>query len=335
MANRDFSLIDANFGRAREGLRVIEDIARFIIRDRDFFEECKGLRHTLTDCEYHFGCAYTAGSRIGEDLGKEKVVDTEYERGSSFDIIRASAGRVGQSLRVLEEYAKVYAPRLAIKIEDLRYRVYTLEYRLLERTPHYYMHRYFKEGVVYPLVDSEEKCKELIHAGAKVIQLRDKESGESGVYQKAKRLSEYVENWNSNRSEKVLLIINDYPKIAAQLPVAGVHLGQGDGTIDRARRLLGSNKIIGRSNHSIEDIQKSNKEYPDYMSIGPVFETPCKPDKQGIGLQVAENAALQTKRPIVAIGGITTGNVKRVRATGVANVAAIRNATELLSIYGR
>ena len=335
MANKDFSLIDANFGRAREGLRVIEEIARFIIKDRNLFENCKSLRHKLADYEYYFGCAHTVGSRIGVDLGKDMVVDAEYERGSSFGIIRASAGRTSQSLRVLEEYAKVYVPRLAIQIEDLRYKLYTLEYRLLEQTPHYYMYRYFKEGVVYPLVEDEEECKKMIHAGAKIIQIRDKESSRSDLYQKAKRIAEFVEKLNTNRRDKVLLIINDHPEIAAELPVAGVHLGQGDGTIQRARRLMGSNKIIGRSNHSVEHIEKSERENPDYVSIGPVFETPLKPDKQEIGLEVVESVVQKTYRPVVAIGGINAHNVHKVRQAGVLNVAAIREAEALLLTYGR
>ncbi|MFA4830995.1 MAG: thiamine phosphate synthase [Patescibacteria group bacterium] len=369
--NRDFSIIDANINRAREGLRVVEDICRFVLRDRVLFEKIKEARHHLAEIEQNFGSASSVNARQGEDIGLEAVVESEYQRSSIYELLRANCSRAAESLRVLEELAKIYCRDKVYFIENCRYQVYSLERRLLVKTPHFWLRKYFEEGIVYPISDSVDELIWLVQHGAKVIQLRDKKSSRREVFEKARRLCgglvrlrcdiaadkqrfsprpstphppffypttphppapSPMRRGGANGGEPVLLIVNDYIDIAARLPVAGVHLGADDAKIEQARRALGINKIIGASNGSVEQIRNSIANGADYVSLGPVFSTPTKPERRAIGLGVLRKCAREAAAPLVAIGGIDTGNVDDVLATGVRNIAVVRAGREFFKL---
>lgn len=323
--NKDFAIIDANINRAREGLRVVEEIARFVFRDSVLFENIKRLRHQLTQIEAAFGPATTVGTRQGKDIGKKEVVASEYSRVSALDIIRANCSRVSESMRVIEELSKVYNEEEVQHIENIRYKVYGLEIKLLKKTPQFWLRNYFEQGIVYTISHDVNELVWLIEHGAKVIQLRDKDSERSQVFRKARELCNYLHKKGSEFGP-VLLIINDYIDIASRLPVAGVHLGQKDDTIVKARQMLGINKIIGSSNTSAEEIKRSIQKGVDYVSIGAVYSTPTKPERQAVGLNMVRQAVEAATVPLVAIGGINKSNVEDVYKTGVKNVAVVRAA---------
>jgi thiamine-phosphate pyrophosphorylase len=148
---QDFAIIDANISRASEGLRVLEDSARFVLRDSEYFDKLKQIRHKVRDLGRDYGWANLLSLRHGVDIGKDPVVPSEYVRSSLYSIIMANSHRVTQALRVLEEFAKVYSNTDAYLIEDLRYEVYALEYRLAVETPHFWLEKYFTDGIVYTI----------------------------------------------------------------------------------------------------------------------------------------------------------------------------------------
>jgi len=326
--NKDFSLLDANLARVKEGLRVMEDIVRFVFADKELFEAVKVLRHSLSQTEAWFGTAHIMRGRFGTDIGTDQTVKTEFERSSMYSIIRANASRVTEALRTLEEFAKIYTNKNAFLFQKARYQVYALERDLMMRTPHFYLYQYFEEGIVYPISDSIEDLKDFIDAGAKVVQLRDKSGNKQLIQQKVKELSRYLQKRYSEGKEKVVFILNDHVDLAARLPVDGVHIGQDDGEVLRARIHIGSNKIIGRSTHSTEQANKAVLDGADYIGVGPIYATPTKSEGNAIGLETLEIIAETVPIPLAAIGGINPGNKNDVHAHGARNVAVVRSAKQ-------
>lgn len=332
--NRDFSLLDANLNRAEEGLRVIEDICRFVLRQPVLWAKLKELRHGLQDAGQIFGWANTLSGRQEDDFGKEKVVESEYNRTNLAGIIQANVARTTQSVRALEEFAKIYNQNLSYKLENIRYELYVWEYKLLVLTPHYWLNKYFEQGIVYPISDSVEELVWLVNHGAKIMQLRDKQASRREVYEKVKYLCEYVQKIKIENKikDKVLLILNDDIEIASKLPVAGVHIGQDGDIIKQVRKIIGSDKIIGRSNHSMKQIKQSAEDGADYCSIGPIFETPTKAGRPAVGLEIISQVAKEIRIPWLVIGGINKDNLNEVKNVGAQNIAVVRSAREFFSI---
>lgn len=331
--NKDYSLIDANLARVKEGLRVLEDIVRFVFADKELFEALKILRHSLSQTESWFGKGHVMQGRFGTDVGTDFTDKTEYrvsetDRASLYSLVRANANRVTEALRLLEEYAKVYTRENSVLFQKARYQVYAVERDLIIRTPHYYLHHVFEEGIVYPLSDSIDELKDYIDAGAKMVQLRDKNASKDLVYQKAKELCRFVQKRYALGKEKVLLIVNDHVDIAERLPVDGVHIGQEDGQIERIRKILGTNKIIGQSVSTYEQAEEAVNLGADYIGIGPIFETPNKPDATVVDFEIVKKIQKNIVLPWCVIGGIDTHNIHDLHKKGIYNVAVIRLARD-------
>jgi thiamine-phosphate pyrophosphorylase len=127
------------------------------------------------------------------------------------------------------------------------------------------------------------------------------------------------------RAAGVPFIINDYPELAAELDADGVHVGQDDGPLAAAREMIGSGKIIGRSTHSLVQARAALDEGFDYIGFGPLFPTPTKLGRPGIGL--ADISAMQSdvgvKIPAFCIGGIKRANLPEVVAAGARRVVIV------------
>lgn len=128
------------------------------------------------------------------------------------------------------------------------------------------------------------------------------------------------------------LIVNDDVDLCVKLKAYGVHLGQSDTKITKARFALGSNKIIGLSVNTIEQIQNVETQFADYIGIGAIFSTNNKPDVEMIwGVNGLNMASLVSSLPIVAIGGIDESNASTVMnagADGIAAIGAFHNAKD-------
>jgi thiamine-phosphate pyrophosphorylase len=121
----------------------------------------------------------------------------------------------------------------------------------------------------------------------------------------------------------VPFIVNDYPDIALAADADGVHLGQGDMSVQEARALLGEDKIIGVSTHCIEHALKAERDGADYIGVGPVFPTTTKPDKAAVTTAYVSEASKLVTIPFVAIGGITPHNAGSVIAAGARRICAV------------
>lgn len=120
----------------------------------------------------------------------------------------------------------------------------------------------------------------------------------------------------------MLVIINDRPDLAAAAGADGVHLGQDDMPVGEARAIVGADRLIGLSTHTPEQIDAAAGV--DYVGVGPVYETPTKPGRAAVGLELVRYAADHARVPFFAIGGIEAGNVAAVRAAGAERIAVVR-----------
>lgn len=150
------------------------------------------------------------------------------------------------------------------------------------------------------------------------MQLREKNSPKKTVLTDARRLKSLLKN------SRTLFIVNDHVDIAKLIGADGVHLGQDDLPIKEARKILGKDKIIGISCHSLRQARDAQRNGADYIGIGPVFKTPAKPEYKPIGLGLLRTISKKVSIPFFAIGGIKKGNLLRVLSTGTSKVAVCR-----------
>ena len=152
-------------------------------------------------------------------------------------------------------------------------------------------------------LSASQIAKACLQGGAKLIQLRDKKSNRETLIQSAKKIQELKRDFNFT------FIINDDPILAKEINADGVHVGQADMSVHEARKVLGPDKIIGLSSHSLEEAVQGTKQPIDYLAVGAIFPTKTKPaDHPVVGLELLRQVRDLTDKPLVAIGGITLEN---------------------------
>ncbi len=162
----------------------------------------------------------------------------------------------------------------------------------------------------------------LLHAalggGVDIVQLREKELGHDEIERSAQTFRRLCDTYSA------LFIVNDDPYLAQSCDADGVHLGQDDMPVEEAREILGPETIIGLSTHSKEQLAASAGQPVDYVSVGPVWETPTKAGRPGVGLGLVEHAAANAPHPFFAIGGIDTANAAEIVAAGAHRLGVVR-----------
>lgn len=159
----------------------------------------------------------------------------------------------------------------------------------------------------------------LLAGGADLLQLRAKGHDEATIRRVAVKLIPLC------RAAGVPFIVNDFPALAAELKADGVHIGQDDGPLSAAREIMGPGKIIGRSTHSLDQARAALAEGFDYIGFGPLFPTPTKQGRPGIGLENirAMEAEVGSRVPAFCIGGIKLSNLSEVLAAGARRVVIV------------
>jgi len=177
--------------------------------------------------------------------------------------------------------------------------------------------------------DPVQLAESLFHGGARLLQVRNKNAS-------ALELLRQVEEILSFAPPDADVIVNDRVDVALVSKAAGVHLGQADLAPVEARRILGANRIIGRSTHNLEQALEANQQPVDYVAIGPIFATRTKENPDPIvGVEKLAGICRAIQKPVVAIGGIQLENVASVLRTGVQSVAVIRDVLAARDIQGR
>jgi len=164
-----------------------------------------------------------------------------------------------------------------------------------------------------------DMAEAFLAAGVRLIQLRDKHTSAGELCNSARQVGERV------RQAAGTFIVNDRADIAWAAGADGVHLGQEDLPVESVRLLVGSRKIIGYSTHVLHQVKEADHSTADYIAFGPIFPTSSKarPDAV-VGIAGLIEARKATRKPLVAIGGITLENARSVIAAGADSVAVIR-----------
>lgn len=162
---------------------------------------------------------------------------------------------------------------------------------------------------------------ELAAAGVDIIQLREKQAADDDIVRMAEPILD------SCREAGIPFVLNDRPDLAAGLGADGVHVGQEDASVAAAREQVGS-KIVGLSTHDRAQIDAAPGSGPDYIAVGPVFDTPTKPGRPGVGFDLIRYAAEHATVPWFAIGGIDRATLDDVMEAGATRIVVVRAITE-------
>lgn len=163
-----------------------------------------------------------------------------------------------------------------------------------------------------------ESVVQAIAGGARLIQYRDKINTRRVMYENAKRLREITAKVGAT------LIINDQIDLALAVGADGVHLGQGDLPIGTARKILGSEAIVGISTHTLEEAVIAEQQGANYIGFGPLFKTNTKHDTRSpTGIAAITQISQRVKIPLFAIGGIEKTHLPAIFSAGANGVAAI------------
>jgi thiamine-phosphate pyrophosphorylase len=166
--------------------------------------------------------------------------------------------------------------------------------------------------------DPEALLLAALSGGVDIVQLREKELGRDEVERSAQIFRRLCD------THSALFIVNDDPYLAQSCDADGVHVGQDDATAAAAREILGPEAIVGLSTHSEQQLAASAEQPVDYVSVGPIWETPTKAGRPGVGLGLIEHAAANAPHPFFAIGGIDPGNAAEVVAAGARRLGVVR-----------
>jgi thiamine-phosphate pyrophosphorylase len=167
--------------------------------------------------------------------------------------------------------------------------------------------------------DAERITAALLAGGADLLQLRAKGQDKVLIQEIAEKLLPLC------RAAKVPFIVNDFADIALAVGADGLHIGQDDGSLIEARKRVGDDMMIGRSTHSVVQAAEALAEGFDYIGFGPLFPTPTKQGRPGIGLSnvAAVQQDVGSRIPVFCIGGIKRSNLTEVVAAGARNVVIV------------
>ncbi|MEO1511724.1 MAG: thiamine phosphate synthase, partial [Planctomycetota bacterium] len=265
-------MLDASANRASEGLRVMEDLARFVLDDAALSAELKSLRHDLAQITRDLdpGLIGLLGRDTPGDVGRSISTDAERTRTAAASVARAAARRAQEALRSIEEIAKLTSADAASP-ESLRYALYDAEARLLRALPSHAPQRTLCVLITESLCELPwRRVAELaIEGGARCLQLREKDLPDAELLRRARTLVGIC-------ADRCDAIINDRPDVAALAGADGVHVGQDDLPIAEARAIVGPGRHVGVSTTNLDQARAAAEAGASLCGVGPMFESTTK-----------------------------------------------------------
>lgn len=325
--NKAYRILDANLNRVSEGIRVIEDVARYYYNNAPLAEKLKLLRHNVRkNTSLHFGqCIFARDSQndVGLDLSKKLDIDA---KSNIKELVTANFKRVQEGLRTIEDTLKVVGEGTASRtFEGYRYNSYDLEKQFLMR-----MAAADRAGRldtdIYCITaeeysngrDNIEVVRQMLSSGIKVIQYREKEKSMLEKYRQCLKIRDMT------AASGATFIVNDHIDIGLAVEADGVHLGQDDIPVEKAREITGGKMIIGLSTHSPQQAQDAVTRGADYIGVGPLFKTFTKKDVcEPVGLEYLDYVVENISIPFVAIGGVKLGNIGMVKERGAKCISLV------------
>jgi thiamine-phosphate pyrophosphorylase len=309
--------------RASEGLRVLEDHFRFLHPDNLINAKLRELRHKVRDSLKHIDgilissrdSADDNGLKISQNSGSDKKT-------TSKEFITANFKRVQEAVRSIEENLNLSGHYTEAKLyEKIRFEVYTMEQSALSATK-----KIIPEGI-YCITAEEysngrsniEVVRDMVAAGVKIIQYREKEDNKS----RKEMMAECREIRKITQKTGTLFIVNDFLDIAILCGADGIHCGQDDLSVQDVKKIA-PHLMVGISTHSPEQAKKAVEDGADYIGVGPIYKTGTKKNVcDPVGLEYLEFAVKNIKIPFVAIGGIKEHNIGEVIEKGAKTIALV------------
>lgn len=320
-------MLDANVNRASEGLRVLEDLARFYYDHKPFSKRLKELRHDIRKNVMELLPELLDSRDSVNDVGAQVSMELEIDHKTTFiELAAANFKRVQEALRTIEESLKVMDRYQLSKLyEGYRFISYNIE------------KEYFKIMIgkdklrklstdLYCITAEEhsngrsniEVVEKMINAGVRIIQYREKDKSLFEKYSECMKIREMT------RDKGVTFIINDHIDIALMVKADGIHIGQDDIPIEKVRELVGDEMIIGLSTHSPQQAEDAVRRGADYIGVGPLYKTYTKKDVcEPVGLSYLDYVVKNINIPFVAIGGIKEHNIGEVLSHGAKCIAMV------------
>lgn len=322
-----FRIIDANLNRVSEGIRVLEDLARFSMDNKEVSKSLRNLRHRIR------GAASTmhdkgimARDSVNDPGFKISQAARNDDRADIRDLAAGNFKRVQEGLRSLEEYSKVAGHYDISKIfESCRYEAYTLEKNLTELL-FTEKRKNILDTDIYCITAHEhskgrsnkEVVRLMLDAGIKLIQYREKDMTLLTKYRECVEIRKMTIDYGAK------FIVNDDVELGVMVNADGVHVGQDDFPIPEVRKIVGENIAIGLSTHSPGQAQKAVADGADYIGVGPIFSTKTKKDVcDPVGFEYLDYAVKNVSIPFVAIGGIKAHNLGEVVKRGAKCAALV------------
>jgi len=166
----------------------------------------------------------------------------------------------------------------------------------------------------------------MAESGVELLQYRNKRATARQLFDVSRTLSAALSKFASGDSRSPRFIVNDRPDVALLAGAGGVHVGQHDLGVEQARAIVGGNRWVGVSTHTIEQVESADRTSADYVAFGPIFPTATKDNPDPVvGLKLLAEARTRTRKPLVAIGGITLERAAETYRAGADSLAVARD----------
>lgn len=298
----------------------MEDLARFVLDDRDMVATLKQMRHDLTTVSVDWpGLSLVLSRDTAGDVGTSIGTDAESRRHGLRDVAAAAGRRATEALRSLEELAKVEVPTHATSIEQMRYRLYDLAGALEKAipnppSPQWRLCVLITEAICK--LDWREVVRATIAGGADCLQLREKGFGTRELMERSSELISMA------RPHGVDVVINDRADVAVATRADGVHVGSQDLPVADVRALVGDRMHIGATVRTMKSIRHAMDSGATYVGIGPMHQTGTKPQLEPPGSSIIAGLVGDLgDTPHLVIGGINITNIAETLSTGARGVA--------------
>ena len=289
------TLIQININRFKEGARVLEDIARFILKDEVLFLSIKQMKKSVD--------VYIESFLRVDDIGDERYAERN-QRHDILNLFQANIRRMQEAARVLEEVSNDEF------FKSLRFQCYRLHEKM-SQTLHQYCYLDRLVGI-YPIIDPKvmdlAKVISFINNNKiNICQLRAPTSSANAICQAATRLKQETD---------ALLIINNRVDIA-MLYADGVHIGQDDLSVCAIRSIAPANFIVGVSCHDVFEATDAVGAHANYVSVGCLYPSKTKPDAMRTSLSTLREIRKVVSSPLCAVGGVTADKIPMLHNIGV------------------